>query len=313
MGEKPSDKTIEKRLRAVEKENRKLKKVIERLSESEEKFKTIVENANDEIIYINMDGTVIEINDKCEDLFGLKRDDVIGRNFADFGYFSPEEMEKSVEKFIRMAEGESPEMTELKARKTDGSSVFVEVNPRLIEKGGQKLGILTIIRDITERKTIEAELNRYRDQLEELVKERTSNLEEANTALKVMLKKSQEVKVEIEDRMLFNIRKFVLPYVEKLSKSKLSKVQKTYLENLEENLNDVTSPFVHGISTKFLKLTPAEINVANLVKQGKTTKEIAELLNMSTRTIDAHRYNIRTKLGINNKKENLRTYLLSHK
>jgi DNA-binding CsgD family transcriptional regulator len=107
------------------------------------------------------------------------------------------------------------------------------------------------------------------------------------------------------------VRKFILPYLDKLGKGKLSETQKVYLENLEENLNDITSPYMHGISTKYLKLTPTEINVANLVKQGKTTKEIADLLHMSTKTTDAHRYRIRRKLGLTNKKENLRTYLLS--
>jgi len=147
--------------------------------------------------------------------------------------------------------------------------------------------------------------------LEELVKERTSSLKEANTALRVMLKKAEEVRTEMGDRILFNIREFVFPYLEKIKKNRLDEVQKAYLESLEENLNEVTSPFLRGISTRYMRLTPTEIQIANLVKQGKTTKEIAKLLNMSFRTIETHRYNIRAKLGLKNQKANLRTYLLS--
>jgi len=58
-------------------------------------------------------------------------------------------------------------------------------------------------------------------------------------------------------------------------------------------------------------LTPAEIQISNLIKQGKTTKEIADLLNLSDRTIETHRKNIRRKIGIRNKSENLRTHLLN--
>jgi PAS domain S-box-containing protein len=311
MAKRQTHKTVEKKIKSLEKENKSLRQLVEKLQESEEKFKTIVENANDEIIYVGMDGTIIEINDKCEELFGLKRKEVIGKNFAEFGYFDPEDMEKAIEDFNDILNGGSPRMAEYRASRKDGHPVFIEVNPKLIEKDGEILGILTIIRDITGRKQIEEELEKYRDHLEDLVKERTDKLEDANTALRVMLKQAQEVKTEIEEKILFNVRKFVLPYIYKLGKGKLSETQKVYLENLEENLNDITSPYMHGISTKYLKLTPTEINVANLVKQGKTTKEIADLLHMSTKTIDAHRYSIRRKLGLTNKKDNLRTYLLS--
>ena len=84
-----------------------------------------------------------------------------------------------------------------------------------------------------------------------------------------------------------------------------------FIDIIESNLDEITSPFVHGLTGSYLRLTPTEIQVANLVKQGKTTKEIAELLNLSKGTIDTHRDNIRKKIGIKNKKINLRTQLIS--
>ena len=144
-----------------------------------------------------------------------------------------------------------------------------------------------------------------------MVKERTANLEEANTALKVLLKKRDEDKTELEERMLFNVRELVIPYLDKLKKSGLNDRQKVFVDILDSTLNDVVSPFVRKLSPQYLKLTPSEIQMANLIKQGKTTKEIADLLNLATSTIDFHRDNIRKKVGIKNRKINLRTYLLS--
>ena len=142
---------------------------------------------------------------------------------------------------------------------------------------------------------------------------KTKNLQEVNTALKVLLSKRDEDKKELEKKVLLNVREMIEPYINKLKKTKLDNMQKTYLGIIESNLNDIISPFVCGASINLLNFTPTELQVANLVKQGKATKEIASILNLSAKTIEFHRDNIRKKLGIKNRKINLRTHLLSLK
>jgi len=107
------------------------------------------------------------------------------------------------------------------------------------------------------------------------------------------------------------VRELIVPYIEKLKENTLDEKQRVYVNILESNLNDIISPFSHRLTSRFLNFTSAEIQVANLVKHGKTTKEIAGLLNLSGKTIEVHRKNIRRKIGIRNEKANLRTHLLS--
>ena len=152
-----------------------------------------------------------------------------------------------------------------------------------------------------------AELRAVNEELEV----KTINLEEANVALKILLKKRDADKLEFEEKILMNTKDLIMPYIEKLSRSGLNERQNVFVRIIESNLNDIISPFSLKLSSKYLNLTPAEIQVANLVKQGKTTKEIANLLNVSYRTICFHRQNIRKKLGLQNQKANLRSHLMA--
>jgi len=161
-------------------------------------------------------------------------------------------------------------------------------------------------KEISSRKKAEKALKEKGAEL----KAKTINLEEANTALKILLKRRDEDKMEFEEKVVSNVNELIIPYLEKLKRTKINDKQKSYIRILESNINDIVSPFAYHLSYKFLKLTPTEVQVANLIKQGKITKEIADIMNLATSTIDFHRNNIRKKIGIKNKKTNLRTYLL---
>ncbi|MGB2929959.1 MAG: LuxR C-terminal-related transcriptional regulator, partial [Desulfobacterales bacterium] len=183
---------------------------------------------------------------------------------------------------------------------------------------GKIVGAIELTLDITERKQAEKELRKSHNQLEQRVEDRTrelknqtKKLEEVNTALRVLLTKRDEDKIYLEENVLSNVNNLILPYLNKLKKTVLDDSQKISLEILESNINEIISPFAHKLSSKYMSLTPAEIRVANFVKQGIQTKEIANLLNISKKTVESHRENIRKKIGIKDRKANLKSYLLS--
>jgi DNA-binding CsgD family transcriptional regulator len=126
-----------------------------------------------------------------------------------------------------------------------------------------------------------------------------------------LLKRREEDKTELEEKVLLNIQELVEPYLDKLKKTRLDIDQKAYINIIETYIKDIISPFQRNLSSKYPNLTPREIEITNLIKEGKTTKEIARVLNSSPGAIDFHRNNIRNKLGLKKMNANLRSYLLS--
>ena len=166
-----------------------------------------------------------------------------------------------------------------------------------------------IFANALERKRVEEAL-RHRE--EELAFQAKS-LEEANIALKVLLRRREEDQQELEEKVLSNVKETVAPFVDQLRQTGLNARQETYLKVLESNLEQITSPFSRSLSAQFARLTPKEIQIANLIKAGKTSKDIASMFNVTVSAVDFHRNNIRRKLDLNRKKANLRSYLLNLK
>ncbi len=146
-------------------------------------------------------------------------------------------------------------------------------------------------------------------QREEELKAKAYELQEVNAALRVLLRQREADKGDLEKKILSNVKSLVMPHIEELGKGRLDSRQMMLLTSLETNLNDIISPFVTRLSSCGLDLTPTEIQVAGLIKEGKRTKQIADFLHVSTSTVLFHRNNLRRKLGIKSKKVNLRSYL----
>ena len=161
--------------------------------------------------------------------------------------------------------------------------------------------------DITALKLVEEALRESREEL----KEQKQSLEEANIALKVLIKQRENDKLELEKKVLTNVKELVLPYVEKLKEVPLKPRNKTLVEIIENHLKDIISPLLQKFSNVQIILTPQEIKVVALIKDGKSSKEIADILNISETTVNFHRKNLRKKLGLKNRPMNLRSYLIS--
>ena len=204
--------------------------------------------------------------------------------------------------FVSGALGEELAIELLKKGATD----YVLKN-RLAKLAPSVKRALEELTDRRKRKKAEQELKNSEKEL----RQKTQNLEEANTALKVLLKHRQEDQTVMEEKVVSNVKKLVLPYIEKLKVLNLNEAQAGQLEIIEKHLQDIISPFLRNLTVEHYELTPREIQIASLVREGKTTKEITELLNISATAVDFHRKNIRAKLGIKNDKINLRSFLLS--
>ena len=184
----------------------------------------------------------------------------------------------------------------------DGLEIRVQERTRELSESSRALQA-----EVTERQQKEKEL---KDREKEL-KIKSERLEEMNTALKVLLEQRDRDRKELEENILGNVKELIQPYIDNLRKSPLTDSQLSHLEIVETNLNNIISPFLKSLKSKYLNLTPRETQVATLIKEGRTSKDISELLNMSLPAVEFHRSNIRKKVGLRNKKANLRSHLSS--
>ena len=255
-------------------------------------YRSIVETMAAGALTLNREYTIMYCNAFLANMIGIPMERIIGSSFLDL---VPVEHRSTFISFIEQSH-KKKSMQELPLKTASGKVVYVHL------AGGCELrdprNTCIVATDISARKEAEEGLD---------IKSRS--LEEVNTALRVLLKQREGDKSELEENILSNVKELILPHVERLKKSRLDALQRSSVDIIEGNLREITSPIIRKMQN--FDLTPKEIEVVSHLKAGKTTKQIAELLGVSPRAVEFHRYNIRKKLGLDQKKTNLQSYLLS--
>ena len=277
------------------------------LKESERRYRTIIENIEDGYYEVDLAGNYTFFNDAMARIIGYSRDEMMGMNYRVYTdeYYAKQVFEVFNKVYLS---GLATKALDWKLVAKDGSTRFIEVSITLKrDLNSQPIGFMGIARDITDRR-------QYMETLEAREKElkiKTKNLEEVNTTLKVLLERRDADKATLEDTIIGNINDLVIPYLERVKKRTSDRKSRDYLSALENNLDTITSSFFRKLTRKYANLTSTEIEVANLVKNGKSIKEIADLLSISGKPVETHRMNIRKKMGIANTKTSLRSHILS--
>lgn len=276
----------------------------------ENRFRQMIDVIPETIYEMDTTGRVLFLNRAGFEKFSVTDED-LQRGFWPHELLIPEDRERAAAEIRRGGAGENVGPKEFTAVARNGRVIRQMVHAIPIFREGRVVGLQAILVDITERKNAEDLLKKAHGELESRVREGTLEIEKTNAALNILLRKCEEERRIIEARMMFNAKSLILPYVEKLKHRSMPAHLRSIVSVIEENLNNFVSPFAKRLTYQFVGFTPTEIQVADLIRQGRSTKEIAHLLGLSPHTIENHRKHIRTKIGLRNKKANLRSHLLS--
>ena len=313
-------------LENLEAENGLLKETAaEALKESEEVLKAIINGSPVPKFVVDRNHRVMYWNKALEELTGVSSKEMIGSD-GHLRIFYGEErpcladlaVDDKTEDISQWYPGKSRrsslvagayEVTDLIQIPGKDAKWLRFTAAQIRDSKGSVIGAVETLEDITEQ-THAIETLKKREQDLEI---KSVNLAEAHTALKVLLQHKEEDKEILENAILANVRELVFPHIDRLENTRPSEIQKLYISVVRSNLNDIISPFLQKMSVIDSRLTPMELQVANLIKEGRSSKEIAQTLNIGTGTVDSHRKGIRNKLGLSKTKVNLYSYLRSLK
>ena len=330
----------------VEAERRLRRRLQVALRHAERRYDSLVDNIPDVVYAMDKGGRFIKLN-KAVNTYGFTQEKLIGAPFYDL--VCPEDRDQVAKVYASIIARKSDITASQQFRLVIGSGEmrWFEANFTIRHTPeGKFLLHEGVCRDITESVQVKDLLLRNQEELEGLVRNRTKelmqvnealqneiierietektlrereadlqiekfNLQEANTALRVLLKRREMDRRELEEQVMYNVKTLIQPYLDKLKHGCRDSRNKAYTAILESNLHDITSPFSHRMTLEFYDLSKSELKVANFIRQGRRSYEIATALGLSVRTVEAYRNSIRRKLRIKNKKVNLRTFLLS--
>ena len=278
----------------------------EELKASEERYRAVVAHSRNamalyETVDDGADFIIKEFNEAAEKLERLEKADVIGRRvlevFPDAGQCG---LFGAIQRVWQTGRSEHlPVLFYENDRVSGWWENFVYKIP-----SGEVVNFYT---DETRSKRDEEKIRLRESELQA----KSQHLEDVNAALRVLLDQRQKDRKEIEATVASNVEELILPYLQQLKTGNLSARESALVETVAANLDSIVSPFIRNINREAMSLSPMELRVADQVREGHTNQQIADLMGVSVNTILTHRFHVRKKLGLKNRKVNLKTYLRS--
>jgi PAS domain S-box-containing protein len=290
-------------------------KMSQELAESEKRLRLALDASSDGVWDWNLIEDEVYYGQNWHRLLGYTDEDMKTKTLSWDKVMHPDDMERTLKKLEEHIAGQTKRYEiEFRMKRKDGDWQWILSRGKIVEwdEAGRPSRFIGTHTDIGRLKDVEKELNVAYSKLDQKVKERTKELEDANIALKVLLQKRNESRQILEQQILDNVSDLIEPYLAKLKAIARTSDEAVLVDIIESNIKEITSPFSSNLSLNFTKLTPTEVQVVNLIKQGRKTKDIASLLNLSPGTISIHRKNIRKKLGLTNQGINLQSFLSSY-
>jgi molecular chaperone GrpE (heat shock protein) len=121
----------------------------------------------------------------------------------------------------------------------------------------------TLENEVLRRKQAEKALR----ETQKALKVKLNTLKELNASLRILLERREEDTRALGEKVLSNVKELLVPFLDKLSRTQLNARQGAYLDVLRSTLEEIISPFSRELSSKYLSLTPTEIQVAKRVNR----------------------------------------------
>ncbi|NQT63949.1 MAG: PAS domain S-box protein [Candidatus Marinimicrobia bacterium] len=274
--------------------------LISKLEKSEEQYRAIFEGLNVGLVYSDKKGKVLKVNRSLVEISAIPKEKFVGRNVVELAkeLLTVNDLPKALPMIKRVLAGEKVSF------EINYQNKILEITVPSIRNETQ--GVTTIVTDITGIKLSEKQIQEQRLDLENM----NILLAQKNAALREIVRQLEQEKNRIEERVFGNVDRLLIPAILNLKKHRTS-FEVKYLEMIESGLKELVSPFGEKLSTKMYNLTSRETEICNLIKNGFSSKEIGQHLNISYRTVQTQRNKIRKKLNILHRDVNLRTYLQS--
>jgi two-component system sensor kinase FixL len=265
------------------------KKALEALKESEEKFRTLFDKANDAFVFLSLSGRILDINRKALELAGMKREEVVGNSFIKLGLVGFKDVPTLLRRLQSHVQGKLTTGFEIAIKRKDSKMIFLEVNSALIRKSNMPIGALAIVRDITERKKMLEKLEEYSQQLEKLVEKRTAQLKE--TQQKLVKQERLAAIGQVSSMVGHDLRNPLTGiaaatyYLKKRLSSSLDETSKemvTIIENNIKHSNEIVDDLLEY--SKDVKLELEKATLKSVVQNAMSAVEIPSSINLTDTT-----------------------------